>query len=252
MPKVLVVEDDLQVMAMIRQHLQLEGFSVVEASDAKEAWQLLLEERPDAALIDLNLRTEREGWARVATVREDGRFARLPTVVMTGVEEPHLADRAEELGSGFLSKPFSGAEVVEGLRQAMKRALNTSRVVLHLAALRIEGTVHLPAGRFSPPARISSPIGHSQGGGGCLPRSKQYAGSTNWPRSDWAWSSRSGRRWPPRPARSTSSFGSPRTMEGSACSRDGVSSTTTPEVPTRAGSGSTRTSAWTRSGRLRC
>jgi DNA-binding response OmpR family regulator len=54
MPKVLVVEDDLRVLAMIRQHLQLEGFSVVEASDAKEAWQLLLEERPDAALIDLN------------------------------------------------------------------------------------------------------------------------------------------------------------------------------------------------------
>jgi DNA-binding response OmpR family regulator len=149
MPKVLVVEDDLRVVAMIRQHLQLEGFSVVEASDAKEAWQLLLEERPDAALIDLNLRTERDGWGLVGTVREDGRFARLPTVVMTGVEEPHLTDRADELGSGFLSKPFSGAEVVEGLRQAMKRALNTSRVVLHLAALRIEGTVHLPAGRFS-------------------------------------------------------------------------------------------------------
>jgi DNA-binding response OmpR family regulator len=35
MPKVLVVEDDLRVLAMIRQHLQLEGFSVVEASDAK-------------------------------------------------------------------------------------------------------------------------------------------------------------------------------------------------------------------------
>jgi CheY-like chemotaxis protein len=134
---------------MIRQHLQLEGFSVVEASEAKEAWQLLLEERPDAALIDLHLRTERDGWGLVATVREDGRFARLPMVVMTGVEEPQLAERAAGLGSGFLSKPFSGEEVVQGLREAMKRALNTSRVVLHLAALRIEGTVHLPAGRFS-------------------------------------------------------------------------------------------------------
>jgi CheY-like chemotaxis protein len=149
MPKVLVVEDDLRILSLIRQQLQLEGFSVVEASDAKEAWQLLLEERPDAALVDLNLRTERDGWGLVATIREDGRFARLPTVVMTGSAHPQAADRAAELGSGFLAKPFEAEELVEALRGAMKRALTTARVVLHLAALRIEGTVHLPAGRFS-------------------------------------------------------------------------------------------------------
>jgi CheY-like chemotaxis protein len=149
MPKVLVVEDDLRILSLIRQQLQLEGFSVVEASDAKEAWQLLLEERPDAALVDLNLRTERDGWGLVVTIREDGRFARLPTVVMTGSTDPQAADRAEELGSGFLAKPFEADELVEALRQAMKRALNTARVMLHLAAHRIEGTVHLPAGRFS-------------------------------------------------------------------------------------------------------
>jgi CheY-like chemotaxis protein len=149
MPKVLVVEDDLRILSLIRQQLQLEGFTVVEASDAKEAWQLLLEERPDAALVDLNLRTERDGWGLVVTIREDGRFARLPAVVMTGSADPQAADRAEELGSGFLAKPFEADELVEALRQAMKRALNTARVMLHLAALRIEGTVHLPGGRFS-------------------------------------------------------------------------------------------------------
>jgi CheY-like chemotaxis protein len=149
MPKVLVVEDDLRIMSLIRQQLQLEGFAVVEASDAKEAWQMLLEERPDAALVDLNLRTERDGWGLVTTVRDDGRFARLPTVVMTGTADAHLHDRAAELRSGFLSKPFSGDALVETLREEMKRALNSARVMLHLAALRIEGTVHLPAGRFS-------------------------------------------------------------------------------------------------------
>jgi DNA-binding response OmpR family regulator len=122
---------------------------VLEASEAKEAWQLLLEERPDAALVDLKLRTERDGWGLITTLREDGRFARLPTVVMTGGADAGAADRAAELQSGFLAKPFTGEEMVDSIREAMKRALNEARVMLHLAALRIEGTVHLSAGRFS-------------------------------------------------------------------------------------------------------
>lgn len=149
MPKVLVVEDDLRILSMVRQQLQLEGFSVLEASEAKEAWQLVVEERPDAALVDLALRTERDGWSLVNTVREDGRFARLPLVVMTGTPGPEPADRAAELGCGFLVKPFEPERLVDILRQQLKKALHATRVSMHLAGLRIEGTVHLPTGRFS-------------------------------------------------------------------------------------------------------
>jgi DNA-binding response OmpR family regulator len=149
MPKVLVVEDDLRIMSMVRQQLQLEGFSVLEASEAKEAWQLVVEEHPDAALVDLALRTERDGWSLVNTVREDGRFARLPLVVMTGMPGAEPADRAAELGCGFLQKPFEPDQLVDVLRQQLKQALHATRVSMHVAGLRIEGTVHLPSGRFS-------------------------------------------------------------------------------------------------------
>jgi two-component system, chemotaxis family, chemotaxis protein CheY len=149
MPKVLVVEDDLRIVALIRQHLQLEGFGVMEASEAKEAWQLILEERPDAALVDLALRTERDGWNLVTTVRDDGRFARMPVVVMTGSAGPEASERAEAMGCGFLAKPFEPPELMEALREQMKRALRAARVSLVVGGLRVEGTVHLPGGRFS-------------------------------------------------------------------------------------------------------
>jgi CheY-like chemotaxis protein len=149
MPKALVVEDDLRVLALVRQGLQTEGFTVLEAQDSKEAWRILREERPEAAVVDLYLRTERDGWNFLETVRGDGRFARFPMVVMTGSVGPEAGERARALGCGFLTKPFEPAELMEVLREEMKRALTAMRVLLHLPGLRIEGTVHLQGARFS-------------------------------------------------------------------------------------------------------
>lgn len=91
MPKALVVEDDLRILALVRQSLQTEGFTVLEAQDSKEAWRILQEERPEAAVVDLYLRTERDGWNFLETVRGDGRFARFPMVVMTGSVGPEAS-----------------------------------------------------------------------------------------------------------------------------------------------------------------
>jgi two-component system, OmpR family, phosphate regulon response regulator PhoB len=149
MPKVLVVEDDLRIMSAIRQQLQVEGFTVLEAADAKEAWQILVEEHPDAALVDLYLRTERDGWGLLGNLRQDGRFVRLPVVVMTGSVGPDAGERAAEMDCGFLTKPFESEELMRALREQMKRSRTAVRVSLHLAGLRVEGTVHVASGRFS-------------------------------------------------------------------------------------------------------
>lgn len=149
MPKALVVEDDLRILSMVRQSLQTEGFTVLEAQDAKEAWRILQEERPEAAVVDLYLRTERDGWNFLETVRGDGRFARFPMVVMTGSMGPEAGERARTLGCGFLTKPFEPTELMKVLREEMKRAFTATRVVLHLPGLRIEGTIQLQGARFS-------------------------------------------------------------------------------------------------------
>jgi CheY-like chemotaxis protein len=149
MPKVLVVEDDLRILSAVRQQLQVEGFTVLEAGDAKEAWQILVDERPDAALVDLYLRTERDGWGLLTNLRQDGRFVRLPVVVMTGSVGPEAGERAAEMGCGFLTKPFESADLMRALREQMKRARTPVRVSLHLSGLRVEGTVHVSGGRFS-------------------------------------------------------------------------------------------------------
>jgi DNA-binding response OmpR family regulator len=91
MARILVAEDDPRVLAMVRQRLQIEGFQILEAGDPQEAWRSLIEDGADAALIDISLRGEADGWRLIGSVRDDGRFARLPIVVMTGTPRTEIS-----------------------------------------------------------------------------------------------------------------------------------------------------------------
>lgn len=146
-----MAEDDPRILTMVRQRLQIEGFIVLEAGDPQEAWRSLIEDGADAALIDLSLRSETDGWRLIGTVRDDGRFARLPIVVMTGTPRTEVEEKARAMRCSFLAKPFLPDDMIASLRQAMGGALQKVRVTILLAALRIEGTVHLTSehSRFS-------------------------------------------------------------------------------------------------------
>lgn len=147
MPTVMVVEDDVTVLALAHQCLQSEGFEVWEAQDAQEAWRMLLEKPPDAAVIDLSLRSERDGWGLVGSIREHTRFPRMPIVIMSGQDKAVVAPRAEELGCGFVAKPFEAQDLIGQVRDAMRQNLRAIRVSLLLPTHTIEGMVHVPGGR---------------------------------------------------------------------------------------------------------
>jgi DNA-binding response OmpR family regulator len=151
MARILVAEDDPRILSLVRGRLVIEGFKVLEAGDPQEAWRTLIEEGADAALIDLSLRNEADGWRLIGTIRDDGRFARLPVVVVTGTPRSEVEEKAQRLDCTFLAKPFDPDDLVTSLREAMGAALQKVRATILLAALKIEGTVHLTSehSRFS-------------------------------------------------------------------------------------------------------
>jgi DNA-binding response OmpR family regulator len=151
MARILVAEDDPRVLAMVRQRLQIEGFQILEAGDPQEAWRSLTEDGADAALIDISLRGEADGWRLIGSVRDDGRFARLPIVVMTGTPRTEIEEKARSLECSFLAKPFLPDDMIASLRRAMGAVLQKVEVTILLAALKVAGTVHLTSehSRFS-------------------------------------------------------------------------------------------------------
>ena len=118
MPKVLVVEDEPSIVTIVRYHLESAGFEGLFAVDAEEGWRLLTTERPDAAVVDIKL-PGADGWSAIARARAGDGFGQLPVVVLTGLLEPEVLQRAEELGCEYLSKPFAATALLGRLRDML-------------------------------------------------------------------------------------------------------------------------------------
>lgn len=116
-PKVMLVEDDPSMQAVLRTLLELEGFTVIQAGDVLTAEALLATiqaEQPDAILLDVHLRSNVNG---VDLLREMRGIPGLPKtrVVMTSgmaMEEQCMAAGADD----FLLKPFMPDELIQKLR----------------------------------------------------------------------------------------------------------------------------------------
>ena len=115
---VLIVEDDEDFRALMREALESEGFSVREARDGREALSVLRASRGSRHLVLLDLMMPgMNGWEFVAAVRGDPRLRSNPIVVTTVVPEdaPWAAD-------AILQKPFDLETLVQMIEKYGSRA----------------------------------------------------------------------------------------------------------------------------------
>ena len=149
MLKVLIVEDDRNVAALVRHLLEEEGFVSSFSVDIEGAWGSLGDEPPDAAIIDLGLLGGESGWDLIERIRKDERVASLPIVILTATPPEEVLERARALNCEYLGKPFSAPALLDRLQLAVRAAgrapgQRTEQVVLVLGEHRVEGEVHLP------------------------------------------------------------------------------------------------------------
>jgi CheY-like chemotaxis protein len=118
-PVVLVVDDDLLVLATIAMQIRRAGFSPMEAHSGEEALRRFRELRPDAALVDFAL----PGMSGLQLIAELHRLADIPCVVLTGSDDAGSA--AARAGAiGCLVKPVDTTRLGEVLRLALESRTN--------------------------------------------------------------------------------------------------------------------------------
>jgi DNA-binding response OmpR family regulator len=140
--RILVVDDESYVREVIAQHLQLEGYEVVQAANGLEALRLAAEHPPDLVILDLML-PGMDGFEVASRLRS---VSAVPILMVTGrVDE---ADKLAGFGVGaddYITKPFRPRELVMRVQAMMRRVGATDVPAMILDdALRVGDLVIRP------------------------------------------------------------------------------------------------------------
>jgi DNA-binding response OmpR family regulator len=121
--RVLMIDDDLRLSAMVRDYLQAGGFQVSVAGDLAKGRALLQREGFDALVLDLML-PDGDGLDLTRELRSDARLKSLPLLMLTARGEPMDRIVGLEIGADdYLPKPFEPRELLARLRALLRRTL---------------------------------------------------------------------------------------------------------------------------------
>ena len=120
-PRVLVVDDDPQVLRLMRVNLELEGYDVVSAPDGEEALEAVVTEHPDVVVCDVMMPGV-DGLTVLRNLRANPKTSKIPFVVVSAKAQRSDVKAALDMGADkYITKPFDPQELLD----AVEHLLNT-------------------------------------------------------------------------------------------------------------------------------
>jgi DNA-binding response OmpR family regulator len=120
--KVVLIEDEPNIIEAIRFLLTREGWQVETHSDGTDALDVIRSAEPDLVILDLML-PGRSGMEILRDLREESALCALPVLMLTARGQMRDREMAEKAGvSRFMTKPFSNAEVIDAVRDLHAQA----------------------------------------------------------------------------------------------------------------------------------
>jgi CheY-like chemotaxis protein len=109
--KILIVDDEQSMRELLRLHLGNHGYEVIAAEDAIVAGHLLLQQKPDLIIVDVQM-PYMNGYEFVAAMKNDPETRAIPVVFLT--IDDSVAAQANKLGAvAFLRKPVTPERLLE-------------------------------------------------------------------------------------------------------------------------------------------
>jgi two-component system KDP operon response regulator KdpE len=135
--KILVVDDEPQIRALLKATLGRAGYSVIEAGTAREALNAKAIDKPDLVLLDLGL-PDRDGLELVGALRAEPRSA---LIVVSARDQTDQKVAALDLGADdYVTKPFDTEELLARVRASLRQRLasEAERQVVELGAVTVD------------------------------------------------------------------------------------------------------------------
>ena len=117
--RILIVDDEADLVSVLRIGLEIEGFEVIVASDGEEGLRKAREERPELVVLDLML-PKLDGYRVCRALKFDERYRNLPIVILSARSGEQDRRLAFDMGAdAFVSKPYDMAALVKLVRSRL-------------------------------------------------------------------------------------------------------------------------------------
>ena len=120
MPKILIVEDEVDAAMLLGKRLSKNEFEVLTANDVPKSIEILQKEKIDLVILDLMLPAG-GGITVLKSLRGDARTSSIPVIVLTASHSPGYKQKILEEGvEAFMEKPYEPAELIKTIKDLLK------------------------------------------------------------------------------------------------------------------------------------
>ena len=136
--RILVVDDDKEVVRLMRAYLEQAGYEVLVAYDGETAVHNLRRENPDLVLLDLML-PGMDGWEITRLMRSDANLAAIPIIMLTArIDDVDKIVGLEMGADDYVTKPYNPREVVARVKARLRSADSFQPQVLRVGELEMD------------------------------------------------------------------------------------------------------------------
>jgi CheY-like chemotaxis protein len=123
--KVLIIDDDIDLVEAMRITLEGAGLTVIDAQDGQKGLEKVKREKPDLVILDVMMGTQDEGFHIAYALRQDPATADLPIIMVTAVgQETGFSFDKEKDGdflpvNEFIEKPINPDKLIESVKTSL-------------------------------------------------------------------------------------------------------------------------------------
>lgn len=118
--KILVVDDERDILTLMRGRLELSGYEVIEAADGSEGLEKARKEKPDLVILDIML-PKMDGFQVCRMLKFDSEYSSIPVMLFSARAGEHDKEAGEEAGAdAYLVKPFDSSTMLAKVKELLK------------------------------------------------------------------------------------------------------------------------------------
>ena len=119
--KVLAIDDEPEMLALIKYTLEKGGFEVSTCDNGRHAWDEIIKVKPDLLVLDVML-PGIDGYSLQLKISQEPALKGLPIIVLTALEPSKTLFQKFPQVQAFMTKPFKTEELLSAAQQAVERS----------------------------------------------------------------------------------------------------------------------------------